>query len=748
MGNELRYMSARLAAWATVQLSPKRRLQRLLPLVLPILLLLPRSGGFPYPSQNAPFSDLTISHYPNAIFLMRAIVEYHTIPLWSPAILSGYPFAADPLSGLWYPPGWLALAFPLPLGFNLLVALHLLWGGLGTYAFLRSKEMAYPAALFGGLAFEAYPKVFAHFGAGHLTLLYAIAWTPWLLLAEEKRHLEQGEVVSKHMLKWLCAPGAVLALIFLADPRWAAYAAILWWAYGVANGHKISALARQSVSTALLCAPLAVPLIEYTRLSTRTHLRPDEVLAFSLPPARLLGLVFPDFGGYQEWVLYVGGMVLILGCLAILWNGFRAWTGFWGIVALASILVALGSYVPGLALAARIPGLGLLRVPSRALFLTGFALLALAASGLEHLLADLAAFDRRKAGLLLVGLSGFTLALAAGVWALTGALPMNFGWGAGVLLAGSIWIGLYFGGRISTQVWLVGLVGLSLVDWGAVDLSAFAYRSAAEVVPVRGLGQETSAIGGEAGLGRETWAIHGAETSVVSGRVGAYLAGQAGTFRVYSPSYSVPQEVAATYGIELADGVDPLQLRAYSRFMEEATGVPVAGYSVTMPPFENGDPSQDNENYRPDPARLGLLNVRYVVSEFDLPVEGLALRERSGETRIYENLKAMPRAWVQNPEGLPSGNQAGAEITGRGPNRIELQAEGPGVLVLSEIAYPGWRVTVDGKAREVETTEGLLRAVRLEAGVHEVAFIYRPLSVYAGLGLWVLGMVLVLAGMI
>jgi hypothetical protein len=226
------------------------------------------------------------------------------------------------------------------------------------------------------------------------------------------------------------------------------------------------------------------------------------------------------------------------------------------------------------------------------------------------------------------------------------------------------------------------------------------------------------------------------------------LAEQPGLFRVYSPSYSLPQQIAAVYGIELADGVDPLQLRAYTGFMEKATGVPVSGYSVTMPPFEDGDPSQDNENYRPDPVLLGLLNVRYVVSEFDLPVEGLALRERFDQTRIYENTKAMPRVWVQNSDEAPSGDGNPAEISRWTPNHVDVRANGPGLLVLSEIAYPGWRVFVDGNSEDMEVAEGLLRAVRLDQGVHKVEFIYRPVSVYMGLALWVIGLLLVLVGLV
>jgi uncharacterized membrane protein YfhO len=77
-----------------------------------------------------------------------------------------------------------------------------------------------------------------------------------------------------------------------------------------------------------------------------------------------------------------------------------------------------------------------------------------------------------------------------------------------------------------------------------------------------------------------------------------------------------------------------------------------------------------------------------------------------------------------------------------------VRANGPGLLVLSEIAYPGWRVFVDGNSEDMEVAEGLLRAVRLDQGVHKVEFIYRPVSVYMGLALWVIGLLLVLVGLV
>ena len=67
-------------------------------LFLPALIYLPGILGWvPFPSELSLYTDLLITHYPNAIFLRDSIIQDHTIPLWSNLIYSGTPFAANPL---------------------------------------------------------------------------------------------------------------------------------------------------------------------------------------------------------------------------------------------------------------------------------------------------------------------------------------------------------------------------------------------------------------------------------------------------------------------------------------------------------------------------------------------------------------------------------------------------------------------------------------------------------------------------
>ena len=698
-------------------------------LTSPLVILLQNPSGFPFPSPGAEYSDFSISHYPNMLYLKREIVDNGSIPFWSPAIFSGYPFAANPLSGLWYPLGWIALFFPLPLGLNLVAAFHLLWGGLGLFYLLKSEGLSDRAAIFGALAFEFSPKLFAHYGAGHLTLYYAVSWTPWLLWAVRK--------ARNNGMTWRMVPPVIAALICLADPRWAAYSGMIWVIYAAAYSRLgeiwgvltqrntflervkqllkpfaifIIRLLPQILISVLLASPILIPLIEYTRLSTRPNMTTADILQFSLPPGRLLGLLYPDYGGNHELMVYSGCVVLTLVVVSIFRKGKQSQERFWLWISLFSLVYALGVYLPTAEFFAMLPGFSLLRVPSRSLFLTSMAFAIIAAYSVDALQRINMGGSKQRILLVLMALVVFAGTLSGGLSYITKEFQLTFVVGAVLLMITSLWVGLGLDRRMPDKYWYAGLILIALIDWGAIDSSVISFHEKENVI------QEQE-------------------------EVAAYLAEQDGRFRVYSPSYSLPQQVAMDYRIELADGVDPLHLEVYAEYMDNATGVPREGYQVTIPPFKNGDPPLDNQDYLPDPVLLGFLNVGYVVSEYDLSIPGLAFRNQIGETRVYENMESLARAWVQ-PEGDILGSDIqNVEITSWEPNRVKISASGPGLLVLSEIMYPGWTVRVDGEDAQILSTGRIFRAVSLGEGDHEIAFIYQPGSIQLGLVLFLFGLI-------
>lgn len=65
------------------------------------------------------------------------------------------------------------------------------------------------------------------------------------------------------------------------------------------------------------------------------------------------------------------------------------------------------------------------------------------------------------------------------------------------------------------------------------------------------------------------------------------------------------------------------------------------------------------------------------------------------------------------------------------PNDLKYIVESAkgGLVVFSEIYYPGWTVTIDGKPAELGRVNYVLRALKVPAGKHEVQMTFRPASI-------------------
>jgi uncharacterized membrane protein YfhO len=93
---------------------------------------------------------------------------------------------------------------------------------------------------------------------------------------------------------------------------------------------------------------------------------------------------------------------------------------------------------------------------------------------------------------------------------------------------------------------------------------------------------------------------------------------------------------------------------------------------------------------------------------------------------------------VAPPRGSP------ARIVSYSQQRVVLDARsrGPGMAVLTDVHYPGWKATVDGRSTPIEQVDYLLRGVRVPGGRSRVVLTYEPSSFRAG---WILS-ALALAG--
>jgi hypothetical protein len=127
-----------------------------------------------------------------------------------------------------------------------------------------------------------------------------------------------------------------------------------------------------------------------------------------------------------------------------------------------------------------------------------------------------------------------------------------------------------------------------------------------------------------------------------------------------------------------------------------------------------------------------------------------------GEARVSKGLDALetllapefdPQREVVLPEGPlddPSAGFSGtSHIVERKPDRVSIEARlsQPGYVVLVDAHDAGWQATLDGREVELLRANVGFRAVRVPAGVHEIAFRYRPAAVQLGLLLSATGLV-------
>lgn len=639
-------------------------------------------------------------------------------------ILSGAPFAADPLSGLWYPPNWIPILYPEAISFNLLFLIHLIWAGLGMWLLTRQLGMKKLAAFVAALAFCGSPKLVGHVGLGHLGLVSAVCWTPWIVLALLKA-IDCFKINNSEGYLYAALTGTLLGLTFLIDPRWFIPVLLLCVVFVINSLYHGNFRIRQQGKALLMglilvilfslavSAVLSVPLAEFTLNSSRLSLDPQAGGEYDLPAARLLGLFFPDYAGWAEWLPYVGLIVLFLAVIA-LFNP-NAHSFFWWGVAIFGWLFALGSQTVIFEIVSRIvPGAGLLRVPPRALFISIFALSILAGYGVENFIKSPEGHKLRGLRLTSATFWVFTLVLSIGIGMiflrsqrslmLIEYLHFIIPAFLASLMLVLVFIQLY---RPARNRWvLTGMIILLFLDIALIDISLNESRLPDPV---------------------ENEKVEAIQANLPSGKS-----------RLFSVSYSLDQLEAAEAGLELADGVNPLQLMNYWQFMSSAAGYPLEVYSVTLPPYPDGLPEAAG-SFKLDAEKLGWLAVGLVTSAHPIESPGFDLLTHEQDLYIYANSLVRPLAWMQGSTDKIDESWSPVDSISRSINHIEVQVQEPGTLVLSEIHYPGWRAFSERGQLKIFPLENLLRAVELAEGENRVSFTFVPISLYLGFGISIMG---------
>jgi hypothetical protein len=156
-----------------------------------------------------------------------------------------------------------------------------------------------------------------------------------------------------------------------------------------------------------------------------------------------------------------------------------------------------------------------------------------------------------------------------------------------------------------------------------------------------------------------------------------------------------------------------------------------------------------------------------------------------GPNKIYKNTQALPRAYVVHQvtqavagdieavkaylsaddfdpaieaviEGALGEDLGAAHIDDKvrfisySPERVVIEAniQEPGLLVLSDVLYPGWEVYVDGKEQPIIATNLIMRGVYLSGGEQRIEFVYKPIMFYRGLGISGVTLFLIIAALL
>jgi hypothetical protein len=660
--------------------------------------------------------------------------EYHLghFPLWDPYVWYGQPLIGQAQPGTAYPLNWLLFLLPLRHGWMRQIFLHWYFAGIhvmaAAFAYRLARELGCRRAtsLLGGVIFSL---------SGYMAqtdwpqMLNGAVWAPLVILylfrAIRGERIWRSAFFGGFFLgvSWLSGHHQIPIFVSLA-------CGIVWlWAV-FRNGRPNWDMARCAALFFLVTfaagALQILPAVEYGRHAVRwvgapeaigwgTKIPYDVHRTYGLRAVALLGILFPGVLVRTDPFLGVTALILALLAIAFVWQ--RTEVRLLAAVGLGGLLYALAdrSFLHG-PIYSIFPIVEKARNTSTAVFLFGLAAAMLAAIGAEQLWERRESLWARRAmlGSLIFGLAIFTLyagvAVAKGIDAVGDDRHLMIGVAA-LLLSGLIaWVRR---GDISFALFAALLIALFFTE-AANDNEVY--------LPTN---LETQ---------RHNLTKHREDSDIVE-----FLRTQPQPFRVKYDDKFIPYNFGDWYGIQTTGGylaslTDNLAYAAPSS--DRAMQLLGVEYAIQMEP----------DNFHTEHVFTGVSGRKVFRAHGVFPRSfivhrAIALPSRQAMTSLLSdpNRNLLHETYVPGDAPQLSFCDANetAQITAYAPNSVRLSANlgCRGMLILTDVWFPGWQAKIDGKPAQIHEAYGYLRGVVAEAGQHTIEFQYRPASVTAGAAL-------------
>jgi len=640
------------------------------------------------------------------VFLGRELARGH-LPMWMPDLLSGVPFLPQIEAGALYFPDWPIWAlFDATTATAISIAAAILVSAFGARGLARCYGMAGIGATFAGLVFGMAGFHLAHLKHHHMHA--AAAWIPWALWC-----LESG--LKGNVRAWPALSIVISIQAFAGHPQISYYTALILvvrtlvvlvprWRDASARWQLVAAAA-SAILGGMLAALVLLPTWQFNATSMRaTGMDWKAASDFpfwlgdtvSLLAPRLLGSYYNGTWPagnralfWEDW-LYLG-LLPLLGAILALRGEIPSWAKFWFWTSLSCGLLTAGASLPLYGIAwTLIPGMHLFRFPQRFFVIAALGIALLAGRGLSLLMERRPSLKRWVFLVFIVHAVDVTVASRAVI-----ATGPRAAWDAP---RSSLSRGIRAPGRISVI--------------GGAEAWSNRRRQIPPTLPIDMRNMESlGRIPIENGAIAFGWRTPNGYTNMVRNSTGRYW-------------------TLLRFMIPNAPHVPVIDRRShvseeYTRLLERA------GTTHVFVPDDSTVPNADLVASDDGWSVFALRHPRpraFVAGRWTSPID-------EDGALLSDTIPVVPRGSPRSPDVA----DRPASVVEINTDRLEIAAEGPGLLVVNDSYDPDWRVSVDGVSAPMITVDTWQRGVWLAPGAHVIVMRYWPAGLSAGMILALLG---------